>query len=484
MSHGSDRSVAANDIFLSSCLWDHNPAGSDAETDLRAIRDDTRQLFSKEHLRAWTWEHWEKESSDPKPTFEPAASFSNIAVFRSALIASQWVIVFVSKRRGQRVAHPGSLLSYGTFFEIEIFFAIALKKPIILFREHGAEVEAPLEELLKVARAAGGIVHEERISRTELPRRSFEVYSEVTRRSRSPIARFTSFLARARDPEIDFTRTNPFLFGQTLPPLDGQTQPNVDAFDFAFAAGQDPALPLSERMSRIWLALQELLPFRDALAGEPELVKRWLEALDSWSSAASWFGLHSHLAVSPLVAHAERARLIAATPSMTLAVPYGPLSSARYSMARRQPLGLRRRREMRKVIEEASLAIDTGQGDEAGYRSIIGFAFIQNGNPWRSIEPFEGSLEQRRREGDEGRLGEGLADLGFALFLSLRHRRGLDMMREGVAHLERSDRVGAYLRALRKLELACSLTLRRSEAHALRERRLARAVSEEYFDQA
>jgi hypothetical protein len=478
-----------NDIFLSSCFRDDDPTGADTDSDLRRLREETRRRFAREGLSVWTWEHWVETGSYPDLAFAsapfPPDSFANIGVFRKALIESKAVIVFVSKRRGSQVVHwPQTLTSYGTFFEIEVFFAIALKKPIILFREPGADAEAPLEELLKVARAAGGIVHEEWIPRRELPRRSFDVYSKLSAGSRSPIGRFTASLAKARDPVLDFTRITPFLFGQSLPPLDKQVEPNVDAFDFVLAAAQDPALPLSERMSRTWLALQELLPFRTSLARDPELLRRWLAALNSWSDAASWFGLHSHLAVSPLVAHAEQARLIAATSSTKLAIPYGPLSSARYSMARRQPPGLRRRREMRTVIEEAGLAIETHHGDEAGYLSIIGFAFIQNGNPWQSVGPFEQSLDRRKQEGHEGRLGEGLADLGFALFLSLRFRRGLDMMREGVAHLERSNLVGPYLRALRKLELACVLTLRRDEARALRERRLTRAAAEEYFDQA
>jgi hypothetical protein len=295
------------------------------------------------------------------------------------------------------------------------------------------------------------------------------------------LARFTTFLAVRRDPRIDYRDVGSFLFGMSLPPID--REPDLDAHDQLFREGQDPALSLSDRMTRLWLALQQLLPFRADIPRESELALRWQATLDVWSSCASWFGLHSHLAVSPLVAQAERARLLEGQASLKLPIPYGPLSSARYSMARRQAFGPRRRAEMDVVVKEAELAIKSPDADEAGARSIIGFALLQNFRPGAAVDQFECSLALRQREGDEGKIGEGLADLGLGLFLQGHPWRGTELLEQGVAKLGRTDRHGFHLRTMKKLEYAYLMTGRWRLAAAVREQRKRKAAEGEYFDQ-
>ncbi|HEX8621138.1 MAG TPA: hypothetical protein VF718_04140 [Allosphingosinicella sp.] len=475
MSHASRKLPT---VFVSSCFGD---AGS-----LLELREETRLAFKQEGVEAWTWEHWLEGDDFPEIAFRyapyPPPTFIQIGVFREGLMKSQAVVLFVSHRRGSEVTlWPTALTAYGTYLEIEVFFAIALKKPIILFREIGVTLEPPLEQLLAVAERSGAVHHEEHIRRAELPRKAVDAYKRVSTSMRSPLARFTTFLALGRDPRIDYRKVEPFLYGLSLP--NDRRKPNLDVHDELFRGGQDPSLSLSDRMTRLWLALQELMPFRSDIEDDPELAGRWQGSLDAWGSCASWFGLHSHLAVSPLIAQAERARLFESRPALRLPVPYGPLSSARYSMARRQVLGRRRSAEMDRVVDEARMAIASGGGDEAGARSIIGFALLQNIRPGAAIEQFQLSLELRKAQGDEGLVGEGLADLGLARFLSGHPWKGTELLAEGVDMLGRSDRHGFHLRTMKKLEYAYWATGRWKQARRIREERTEKARAGEYFDQ-
>jgi hypothetical protein len=483
----NESSVPVYDVFLSSCFSDVNPSDPDASADLRPSREETRRALARQCLAAWTWENWESspERDELRRRFAPGdiPVFSQIAVFRRALMQSRVVIVFVSRRRGQRVAPwNDSLATYGTFFEIEVFFAIVLRKPIILFREEGAEVEEPLEHLLAAAARSKAIYHEETIRRRELPQKAVAAYRTVERRMESSQSWFTTFLARRRDPVLDFRKTMGFLYDVVLPPL--SRHPDTDVIDRLLAAEQEPDLLLSERLSRIWLAIQEMLPHRAALANEPPLLERWLTSLDRWSSAASWFGLHAHLGVSPLITHADRARLILTNRSLKISVPYGPMASARYSIARRETPGIRRWREMNRVIADSRRSIDLGDWDNAGAFAIMGHAMIYNGRLWSAADSFERGLALRERERIPARIGEGKCDLGFARFLTGRISSGIEMMEEGIGLLESADALGFYLKSMKKLEFAYRLTRRRDEALEARRRRTERAMKEEFFDQA
>ena len=476
------------DVFISSCFWDYVPGDADSELSLTPVREDTRLAFESERRTAWTWEKWEKspEADQLKRKYKKPKdipTFSQIAVYRRALMDSRVALIFVSQRRGQQVSPwADDLRTYGTHFEMEVFFAIALGKPIILFREEGALLAEPLEKLLAVAVQCKAVYHQETIKRRELPRKAVAAYLAFETGVKSRQGWFTALLARRRDPVLNFTKMAGFLDGISLPHLSGH--PDLDVVDRLLAAETEPNLLLSERMSRLWLAVQEMLPHREFLAKEPPLLERWLTALDRWSSAASWFGLHAHLLVSPLTTHAERAKLIVASRTPQFSIPYGPMASARYSIARREALGLRRRREMNKVIADSKSAIEAGGWDEAGALAIMGHALIYNGRLSSAADAFERGLALREQERDEARIGEGQCDLGFAIFLTDNINRGIRMMEDGIALLERTDAIGFYLKSMKKLELAYRLTRRREEALAAKHRRAEKAMQEEFFDQA
>lgn len=484
----------AYDAFLSSgfaefledpLLRAENPTAMER---LSPDREATRLLFEQAGLSLWTWEYWEG-SRARKWVFgfddeKHVHLFALIGIFRRALIQSRMLILFVANRRGSQITPwPDGLDTYGTFLELEIFFAVATGKPIILLREEGGTLDPPLEALLAIARQSGAVQHEERIARRDLPARSHAAYHRVDAALKSRSRRFTTLLAIRRDPKFDFRRIAPSFFDRPLPRLTGRPDLNMEVIDRLLKEEAAPGLTISDRMSRLWLALQEMMSGGALVARDPALADRWLMALDRWSSAASWFGLHAHMMVSPITVQSQRGRFILSHPAPGRFQPHGALASARYSIGRREALGLRRMREFAKVVEETKSALALGHGDRAGYLSIMGHAFMQNGRLLAARSVFEDSLRERQAEQADQRIGEGMVDLGFILFLTLQYHKGVRMMEDGIALLESDADSGFLLKSLKKLELAYRLTGRREKAAALGAQRARQALADEAFDQ-
>ena len=122
-------------------------------------------------------------------------------------------------------------------------------------------------------------------------------------------------------------------------------------------------------------------------------------------------------------------------------------------------------------------------GDQAGYNSILGHALLQNGKLLGAREAFGKSLNLRMAEGDKGRIGEGLVDLGFSKFMTMNARSGKEDMEAGIRMLRNRAETGFYLRSLKKLELACRVTCELKRADQLRQERTKRALERKYFDQ-
>jgi len=108
---------------------------------------------------------------------------------------------------------------------------------------------------------------------------------------------------------------------------------------------------------------------------------------------------------------------------------------------------------------------------------------MQNGRLFAATHAFEESLGIRVAERSDARVGEGMADLGFVLFLTLRINRGMRMMEDGIARLEMSGATEFLLKSMKKLELAYLFTGRRGPRQRLKERRIHLALKREAFDQ-
>jgi len=229
----------AYDAFLSSGFFDLG--------DLKPVREEARSLFDKEDLHLWTWEHWSDGASGQKlrhgRDWEDIPVFELIAAFRRALLASGIMILFLATRRGSQIQPwADDLKTYGTFLELEVYFATVVRKPILFFLEEGAQLESPMGQLLELARRAGAIQHEETIARGELPTKALSAFRRFRNRADSPLGKLTELLAIRRDPKLDYRTTMPFLYDLSLPQISDHAHPNFEVIDRLLGEEKEPDL--------------------------------------------------------------------------------------------------------------------------------------------------------------------------------------------------------------------------------------------------
>lgn len=465
------------DVFLSSSFTDNGPL-------IETVRADILHEFAENHVTAWAWET--SAESQPFETLygRQAPSFLTIKTFLRGLEKSEIVILFLSHRRGSNVPPWNDRrLVFGTFLEMEIYFSIVWKKPIILLWETSLVLEDEVLPLIDAARRSGQIGYEARITRDSTAKTALQGYRSIrNRQGRKGL--FHLALALRRDPGIDYLTTTPFLYGASIP---GRGYvPTFENLDQLLREAANTELPLLDRMSRIWLVLQDLLTVRPMIGKDVALTSHWERALKQWGSCSAWFGLHTHLAVSPLIAQSERMR-IAASSASTMPerlMPYGAIASARYSVARRERLGWRRDRELKVAGDEAQKAIDLNRdGDLIGNYAILAHSLLRRGRLLGAKEGFEQCLNLSKAKQDMGRLGEALLDLGFVNFILLRRKTGLQMMEEGIELLGNHSEFGQHLRGLRKLEFVYRVSGRYSDARRLNKLRKDGAKKKNYYDQ-
>jgi hypothetical protein len=238
--------------------------------------------------------------------------------------------------------------------------------------------------------------------------------------------------------------------------------PNIELAAAALEAARSEGNE-QNRLSRIWIAVRELMTDVGGIEPDTEALLLLNDALSQWSSAASWYGLHAHIQMGGLAAlnsaasvrEALRARDVKSVDQKVIEFPGGSMASAKYSIAKL----LSDRHAKTAMLEDAlgdatrcsSIALDP-QGDALAVRAAIVDAL---GGRSASVENYEEVLRRQKTSGADGpSLGVALSNLGFAYVLSGERKRGLRMIEEGVGLLEGHIRAGFLARAQRKLAAA------------------------------
>lgn len=463
------------DVFLSSRFYDNGSL----QTEVRPM---TIQALERTGNTVWAWEtNPDAQALDAEYGRNSVPPLLAISCFLAGLRRSKCVVLFISEGRGSRVhPFPNMADAYGTFLEIEVYFSLVFGKPIYLFREEGYSPEKPIMELLEIIRQSQGLAYEGFTKRSQLWSDASRTLARFPPNNRSRSGKFHTLLARQRDPSISSHTTMPFLYGASLPHADDI---DLALTDSLINEGQNFSYSIMRRLSFLWLAIQGLLPYRNDM--NPEISRRWQNALSAWAKAAAWLGIHTHLGVSPLVTFAEVARSIAKNETDTKsrsAMPYAGLASARYSVAKREAWGLRRMLEFDAVVAESRKILETNSADQ-GMLSILGNALMQKGKLIDARQVFDKSLQLRLKSGDTDAIGEGECDLGTALLLSGSILSGTTLLKEGVEKLRTRTEKGFYLRGLKRLELAYWLNGKPFDAARLRRTRHEIAANHDYFDQ-
>lgn len=143
------------------------------------------------------------------------------------------------------------------------------------------------------------------------------------------------------------------------------------------------------RLTRLWLAIRELMA---APLGEPkyrEFLPFWNEALGQWGAAAAWYGLHAHVFLGGRAALGTLARVRALlrqgperiADAATVAHPATALASATYSIAKLAPVWLQPWL-LREAWEHLNHPADSPR-TQANMDMLRGSISLRSGLPWR-----------------------------------------------------------------------------------------------------
>lgn len=266
-------------------------------------------------------------------------------LIRKVRESSVVICILGGSRHGTRINMEG-IPSHVSFFEVEIFQAALLQKPIHILVRHDFEPETRLESVLRMLAHAFPQL-------ASLPRRTEqEILSEACRiadhamrpkpsrsmfRLQLPIRRWVQALygERARLPDSAIL----FLNGAVDRT---RTCPRVD-FLRHLADSVERQQNEEHRLSRIWIGLRELMTIEHEALRDPELLGYWNQLLGQWAEAGAWYGLHGHTPLGALAAlnsqslirkHLVQLSSREKTTSDT-SFPGGPLASSKYSIAKR-----------------------------------------------------------------------------------------------------------------------------------------------------
>jgi tetratricopeptide (TPR) repeat protein len=282
---------------------------------------------------------------------------------------------------------------------------------------------------------------------------------------------------------------NPFRFLKTLG--DNRTQPP----DFRVAQGLLAAAALNtdqeQKLSRIWIALRELLAFDATDIALSEHLPLLNQALGSWAKAAAWYGLHAHIHLGCLAAlesmadvreqlRRERRRALGME---GLEHPSAALGSALYSIAKMAPHRADRSALLKMALSQLDQGVACSVRDRSDRLAIRGSIFLRQFRVSDAISAYQEALKLRA-DADESadRIGEALAELGFAYVLHGRFWKGRDLIEQGVVML-RDQKNGTAMRARRKLAISYLITGRISLARREREQITEIGVANHIFDQ-
>lgn len=409
--------------------------------------------------------------------------------------ADTFICILAGSSHGSPIRVGGNLSS-ASFFEIELFQAALLRKKVHVFVRKDFTPEPRLDALLRIFKDAFPEW------RNLAPLSQEEIFAGVMRVAdetvsghparpwlalRAPINRLVQALyaARARN------RTNPsllFLHGDTDPTLD---KPRVELLQ---TLTQDIERQPNEekRLSRLWIALRELMGLDHQASKDPDLLQYWNYLLAEWARAGAWYGLHADMPLGCLAALNSltkvRERLgtfvSAAKDRRDIEFPGGPLASAKYSIAKRLYIRQDRIARFDEALCDLERSLHTEGQDKSGLLAIRGSILRQLGRISDSIADYETVVRLRKKNhASDHEIGEALSELGYAYLLHFSPRKGLRLCEEGVEKLRHGARAGFIARGLRKLAVAYVVNGKLRNAHRARQEAKRVAVAHGALDQ-
>jgi len=386
---------------------------------------------------------------------------------RAAVAASQRVFCVLTPRMaaddfGERIClpefHDASCCS---FVEMELLFAITLRKPIHLFYTKDFRPGPRLAAFLDFIRLdlPKEQVHGDLNSLDDLLKRTEELISQHSRGQLIdapplPSSLFFNKLWALRTPDEYMVQRDEYVAPHYLAEKSRLFAPrlNLDLVDrlLLTARGQQRH---DDRLMTLWQARRELGAWpvtHQSIPRDPMVQARLTEVLSVWASSAAWFGLHGHTRLGQLEALAELRVL-----SLQRSQHAGGISSAYYSAALLMS-GAARRDAFRAALAHSFIA-ESEEPENIGILAVRASIFMRQRKFWQARTLYRQVLQSREcgEVTKSDSIGEAKCELALAEAICFSPWRALGLARSGVAMIpEHSD---FKPRALRKLALILRL---------------------------
>ncbi|MBS0470976.1 MAG: hypothetical protein JSR60_07885 [Proteobacteria bacterium] len=457
-------------VFLSSLCWELSELRAKAYADV----GHGRQIYVD-------------ECATPRNIAQQDDLTAADELIRRVREADLLVCVLGGRRHGTPIKVDGHQ-SAVSFFEIELYQAALWGKGVRIYVREDFEPEPRMESLLKVLDFAfGDWRSSRRLNDAEiLSRLQRDIWLGRASRAvdavnyHSVLTRLVQgmYIHRARN------RSPPsvhFLNGEQEAP-----RRDPDLSIVASIAEDIRARPNEEqRLSRIWIAMRELMGAHYSTTSDPDVLRLWNDLLGNWTSAGSWYGLHGDTPLGCLAALNSqlivRQKLVPVAKSTEEASRYGyaggALASAKYSIAERLYVAADRQARLEEALQDLQRAFDEKTASRSGLLAIRGSIQRSAGRISEAIADHEEVL-QLRSDGQHSaaQIGEAESELGYGYLFQWRFRKGLEFCEEGVRKLRgEQGRKGFLVRGLRKLAVAYALNGRLLKAYETRQE--ARNVS-------
>lgn len=436
------------------------------------------------------------EKVNPERNIDKQDDLEAVDELMQRIRESQLFICILGGTRHGTPIRVGADNSSVSFFEVELFQAALLQKPVYLFVRDDFNPELRLKNLLKIL----DFYLPEWISKK--PTNDSKIMDQVRRlveRDRltspfqtirhlhKPIRRLVQGLHTIRGRKA-VSRGVRFLEEE----FEQRTgQPNKNLIENILNAVK--VQPTEEqRLSRIWIGVRELMASPYTTSLDMELLQYWGKLLGEWSKAGAWYGLHADTPLGCLAALNSVADIRlklgghfgTKLQGHETAYPGGPLASAKYSIAKHLYIAEDRKNLFNEALDDLDRAMIDPKADEAGLRAIRGSIYRQIGATTEAISEYHKVLQLRQSKDPRAAdTGEAMSELGFAYLRQLHFKKGLDYCVEGVELLKQGTRPGFLARGLKKLAVAYLCNGKLIDAYNAKREAKAIAMERRAFDQ-
>lgn len=392
--------------------------------------------------------------------------------------ANVFICVLGGKRHGSPIKID-SRPSAASFFEIELFQAALLEKEVSLFVRDDFVPEPRLQRLLEILQFTfPEWFNQKRLTDKQITECIKRIVGKERRKFflnpfnaiRAPINKLVQalYIARGRN-----SFNSPLLF------LDGEFEARVSSPDQQIISSLQQQITAEQneerQLSRLWIALRELMSAPYMNLKDHTLLFQWNEILGKWASAGAWYGLHGDMPLGCLAALNSMVKVrqqigrlsIKNVISEQTAYPGGALASAKYSIAKRLFVKADRNSRLNEALNDIQQSLKLSiNSDDSGLRAIKGSIFRQLGRVTEAISEYDAVLKIRQKNAaSDASIGEAMSELGFGYLRQWNLPKGLQYCKEGVALMRKGASAGFLARGLRKLSFAYLVNGKLLKAH-------------------